>query len=70
MKDFTLSAQRTASGNLFHSAGAAAVKLRSPSVRRVFVVSGCSKSLLDDVRLCLNTAFEIVISLRYPSADK
>ena len=45
------------------SAGAAAIKLRSSSVRLVFTLCGCSESLLDDLRLYL--VCKLMSSVRY-----
>ena len=45
------------------SAGAAAIKLRSSSVRLVFTLFGCSESLLDDLRLYL--VCKLMSSVRY-----
>ena len=38
-------------GSLFQSAGVATVKLRSPSVRRVFILGCCRRISLVDVKL-------------------
>ena len=48
---------------------AAAVKLRSPGVRRVFVLGGCNKNLLDDLRLYLDSVLWAISSLRYAGAS-
>ena len=71
LKDCELFEQRTALGNLLQNAGAAAVKLRSPSVRRVFVLGarGCNKNSLDDLRLYLDTVLWVIRSLRYAGAS-
>ena len=45
------------------SAGAAAIKLRSSSVRLVFTLCGCNESLLDDLRLYL--VCKLMSSVRY-----
>ena len=38
-------------GRLFQSAGAATVKLGSPSVRKVFILGCCNRALLVDLKL-------------------
>ena len=68
LKDCTLLAQRTALGNLVPNAGAATVKLQSPSVCRVFVLGGCDKNSVDNLRY-LDTVLWVISLLRYAGAS-
>ena len=52
-------------GSMSQSAGAAAIKLRSSSVRLVFTLCGCSENWLDDLRLYLDKVCKLMSSVRY-----